>query len=273
MKYIYLLSILLLMIIINKNYYEQFDGENNKMIIIMATYNRKNGKTPFYLRRSMDSIINQSNKNWDLIIIGDKFEPYDDLLSIIDEFKLKTENKIVCLDNQLVERDFIKNKGNLWYSAGATSINLGLKYARENNYKYYAHLDDDDYWTNNHVSLLLDTYNKYPNCVFVNTKSTYKNSYLPYENMDVFENNRLPIPNGTIHSSFSFRIDILPFYYKTALNEYGIDEASDANMLQQIKTFIEDNKQYSSIYISELTCYHDIEGEERDTFKNTFGLK
>jgi hypothetical protein len=74
----------------------------------------------------------------------------------------------------------------------------------------------------------------------------------------------------TIHSSFSFRIDILPFYYKTALDEVGIDEPSDANMLQQIKTFIENNKQYSSIYISELTCYHDIEGETRDTFTNIY---
>ena len=110
---------------------------------------------------------------------------------------------------------------------------------------------------------------KYPNCIFTNTKSTYVNSYLPIENMDIFENNRLPIPNGTIHSSFSFRIDILPYYYKTALDEFGINEPSDANMLQQIKTFLENNKQYSSIYISELTCYHDFEGEVRDTFINS----
>ena len=63
--------------IITKNYYDHYNTENNKIIIIMATYNRKNGKTPFYLRRSLDSIMNQSNQNWDLIIVGDKFEPYN----------------------------------------------------------------------------------------------------------------------------------------------------------------------------------------------------
>jgi glycosyltransferase involved in cell wall biosynthesis len=123
----------------------------------MATYNRPNDKTPFYLRRSLDSIINQTNQNWNLIIVGDKFEPYDDLLSIIDEYKYKTNNKIICINNRDVERDYIKNKMKLWHSAGATSINVGLKYGRDNNYKYYAHLDDDDYWSNNHVSLLLYT--------------------------------------------------------------------------------------------------------------------
>ena len=266
---IYIIIFLLLFIYYKKTILN-YDNIHNKIIIIIATYNRPKGTTPFYLRRSLDCIINQINKNWDLIIVGDKYEPYNNLLSIIDEYKNKTDNKIICLNNLNVERDYIKTKRNLWHCAGATSINVGLKYARDNNYIYYAHLDDDDYWTNNHISLLLDTYNKYPNCVFVNTKSTHVHSYLPLENMNIFENNRLPIPQATIHSSFSFRIDILPFYYKTALDEFGINEPSDANMLQQIKTFIENNKQYSSVYISELTCYHDIEGEVRDTYKNIY---
>ena len=136
------------------NYTTTPNHNNNKIIIIMATYNRPNGKTPLYLRRSIDSIINQTNQNWDLIIVGDKYEPYNDLLSIIDEYKNKTNNKIICLNNLNVERDYIKNKQNLWHCAGANSMNTGLKYAREHNYKYYAHLDDDDYWKNNHISLI-----------------------------------------------------------------------------------------------------------------------
>ena len=39
---------------------------------------------------------------------------------------------------------------------------------------------------------------------------------------------------------------------------------SDANMLQQINNFLKKNKQYSSIYVPELTCHHDIEGEAKE---------
>ncbi len=240
---------------------EKFNNDI-KFIIVMATYNRKSGKTPEYLNKSLNSILNQKYTNWDLIVVGDKYEPFNELENIINEFKNKTKNNIILLDNQNVERDYIKNKQNLWYCAGATSINLGLKYAREHNYKYYCHLDDDDFWTNEHLSTLLEAY-KYPNCIFANTKSTYNDSYLPIENMEIYPNNRMPLASKTIHSSFSFRIDIIPFYYLTALNENGINIASDGNMLNEIYNFLKKNTQYCSIYVSKLTCYHDFEGETK----------
>jgi glycosyltransferase involved in cell wall biosynthesis len=241
---------------------EGFTNINNdiRFIIIMATYNRTNGKTAEYLDRSLNSIINQNYNNWDLIVIGDKYEPFNELENIINTFQQKTKNKIILLDNQNVERDYIKNKKNLWYSAGGTSINLGLKYARENNYKYYCHLDDDDFWTNEHLSSLLEAY-KYENCIFANTKSTYLGSYLPIEDMDIYENNRIPSEGEVIHSSYSFRIDLIPFIYETALNDTGIDLPSDYIMLNKIKNFINTNTNYKAIYVSKLTCFHDFEEE------------
>ena len=57
---------------------------NIKFVIIMATFNRKNGKTPGYLTRSLDCILAQSYTNWDLIIVGDKYEPENELIDIIN---------------------------------------------------------------------------------------------------------------------------------------------------------------------------------------------
>ena len=210
--------------------------------------------------------ISQKQKytNWDIIIIGDKYEPENELLTIINNYK-QSDNKIIYINNKNVERDYIKNKINLWNCAGGTSMNLGLKYARENNYKYYCHLDDDDYWTEDHLLLISQNYTKYENCIFINTKSTFKNSYLPFEDIDIFENNRLPISNETIHSSFSFRLDILPFYYDTSLTENGINNPSDSLMLLKIYNYIINNPQYCSIYIPILTCFHDIEGYIKNT--------
>jgi hypothetical protein len=107
-----------------------------------------------------------------------------------------------------------------------------------------------------------DVYKKFPRCVFANTKSKYLNGFLPQQNMELYENNRLPSPEGAIHSSFSFRIDIVPYYYSTSLDENGVTDPSDAQMLGSIREFILNNKgKYTSVYNSKLTCYHEIEGE------------
>ncbi len=233
---------------------------NIKFAIVMATYYRKNEKTKSYLEKSLNSIIKQNYENWDLILVGDKYEKEEELLDIIEKFQKETSNKIIYINNQFVERDKVKNKMCLWRCAGANSINLGLKYARENGYKYYAHLDDDDYWNNEHLESIANIYLKYKNCVFVNTQSTYiGKKYLPSNDIQVFENNMLPSPGQMIHSSFSFRLDILKFNYDTNL-EVGITSPSDYLMLKKIKEFIIENKNFCSIYIPKLTCFHDEEG-------------
>lgn len=242
------------------------DTENNiKYCIVMATYCRKNGKTPMYLKKSIESIINQLYNNWDLIIVGDKYEPENELLEIISNFQDKLiDNKIIYLNNNKVERDYIKDRWNLWGCAGANSINTGLRYARDNGYKYYCHLDDDDYWLSNHLFELNKVYTKYPMCVFANTQSTYKDGFLPIQNEvnDIYPNNRMPLSTKTIHSSFSFRMDIIPFYYFTQFEPNGIFVASDANMLDNIHKYIQMHPQYCSIYIPILTCHHDFEAEQ-----------
>lgn len=229
---------------------------SQKIIIVMATFHRTSGKTPNYLIRSLNSIFNQTYKKWDLIIVSDKYEPEDELLNIITKYK-----NIIYLKNDKVEREHIKDKKILWNCAGACSMNIGLNYARENGYKYYCHLDDDDYWTNNHLEIISNIYKNFPKCIFCNTKSTFRKSFLPKEDLKISKNNRLPTPCGNIHSSISFRIDIILNNYFTSFNENEIKEPSDALMLKYINGFLTNNKEYCSIYDSTLTCYHDVEGE------------
>ena len=249
--------------IMNTHTLDEYDTDI-KFIIIMATFNRANGKTLGYLENSLSHVISQKYKNWDLIIVGDKYEPEEELLTIIDKYRnlITFSNKIIYINNQTVERDYVVNKSNLWCCAGATSFNKGLSYARNNEYKYYCHLDDDDYWNEFHLKALYDVYKKYPNCVFANTKSTYMNSFLPKEDIDLYPNNRMPLSCQTIHSSYSFRIDIIPFYYNTSLTVHGVSYPSDAKMLNDIKQFILQNEtKYTSICNCILTCFHDLEGE------------
>ncbi len=266
---IIIIIIIILIYLLFNLYYDEFnnmyfeDIPNIKFAIIIPTFNRLNGKTLSYLKRSLDSIIKQKHKYWDIILVGDKFEPESLIIELVNSYQsnLNDINKIIYINNPKVERDYIKNKEVLWSCAGATSVNIGLKYARENKYKYYCHLDDDDYWSDTHLLHIAKTYNKYQNCIFANTQSTYNNSFLPKETFTLYENNRLPLSENTIHSSISFRIDILPFYYTTTFEDIPLTKPSDALLLDEIKKFLENNKEYTSIYIPVLTCYHDIEGE------------
>ena len=234
-----------------------------KFGVVVATYNRSNGKTPNYLRRCINSIINQTYTKWDLIVVGDKYEPEDELIILLDELrsKLSTNNKIIYLKNDRPERDFIKNKGRLWNIAGAASMNMGLKYCRDNGYKYYCHIDDDDYWHIGHLENFYNIYSTYDNCIFSNSRSKYRLDDHPNLSIPVYPNNLLPRHAGMIHSSISFRSDIIPFNYYTTEKEGEIDTPSDGKILEQIRQFILNHNQYCSIFTGNLTCYHDIEGE------------
>lgn len=233
---------------------------NNSAFIIMPTYFRKNGKSKQYLERSIQSIINQTYKDWTLVIIGDKYEPKQELDNIISKYNSICNNKIVYLYNTYVERDIVKssNKRHLWHCAGANACNMGLEYGLKNNFKYFFSLDDDDYWKNNHLSEHMKYYNENENCFFVVSQSTNRGRMLPLQTMSVYKNNLLPIPCGMINSAFSFRNDIFKFKHKN-VTASGWDYPGDAFLLGKIKDFLINNKQYYSIYNSVHTCYHDEE--------------
>lgn len=229
--------------------------------IVMATYCRPNGKTPDYLEISIESVLSQEHSNWDLIIVGDKYEPEDEILKIIYHYRPKTSNKIIYLRNVLVERDHIKNRDKLWRIAGATSMNMGLNYLRHNGYKYYSHMDDDDSWTSDHLSSLADIYSKNPRCVFSYSQAQHISGMLPPIKCEVKPNNRLPAMNELIHSSVTFRCDIIPFDYNTTLDESVPVQVADGDYWNRVTEFLKQNSKYCSIYSSKLTCLHLEEGQ------------
>ena len=97
--------------------------------VIVPTYNR-----PEMLKTAIQSILNQTHKNFEIIVINDAGE---DITSILKEFK--TKNPITCVKH-------IQNKGL------AASRNSGLTVARG---KYIAFLDDDDVYYPDHLETLL----------------------------------------------------------------------------------------------------------------------
>ena len=110
---------------------------NELVSIIIPFYNSEK-----YLKRSLDSVVFQSYKNLDIILIDDKST--DDSLSICKTYQ-KNDGRIRIFKNDI-------NKG------PGGSRNLGLKNAM-GEYVYF--MDSDDELDKNAILLLLDSYKKH----------------------------------------------------------------------------------------------------------------
>ena len=60
-----------------------------KLGIVIATYQRKDGTTPFFLQKALDSIFSQTYQNFKIFLIGDKYEDNEEFVNIISKTTIK----------------------------------------------------------------------------------------------------------------------------------------------------------------------------------------
>jgi glycosyltransferase involved in cell wall biosynthesis len=115
--------------------------------IIMPTFNRPN-----HLIRALQSIINQTFRNWQLYIIGDKCPMLEQVMESLR------------LNNQFDERirfwNFQDNNG----AGGAVPRNYALYLAQT---EWVAYLDDDNTWEPDHLQNFMDVVEKQPDVKYV----------------------------------------------------------------------------------------------------------
>lgn len=137
-----------------------------KISVILTTYNVEN-----YIEECIDSLLDQTIKNFELIIVDDG----------------STDNTLKILDSKYPKLNVIKNE----HMGAAKCRNMGLKMARG---KYICILDSDDYFEKDMLELMLNKMEKYDADVAVS--SAYKFDNLTSEevithymlNKDVFKN-------------------------------------------------------------------------------------
>ena len=110
---------------------------NIQVSVIIPVYNVEQ-----YLRQCLDSVINQTYKDTEIIIVND-CSP-DNSLQIIKEYQQK-DDRIVLLD--------LKQNVGLGFAR-----NAGMKVARG---KYITFIDSDDWVTKDYVEVLYNTIEKY----------------------------------------------------------------------------------------------------------------
>lgn len=230
--------------------------------IVILTYKRRDGKTPFFLKRALESVFNQTYNNFKIFLIGDKYEDNDEFLSIIKSF----DNKKIYYENLpfAKERDKYSDKWVVWSYAGTYASNYGINKAVSEGFDYVCHLDHDDWWLPNHLEEI-------NNCIvsteadWLCTKSTYNspNVFLPRTMNNEIYQVFLPKSSSLIHSSVCINFKKIPLRYKNIYEETGkIGLPGDAELWERMRSYIIENN-LKSFHINKLTCRHDEEGYER----------
>jgi glycosyltransferase involved in cell wall biosynthesis len=116
--------------------FNKLEKENYKYVIIIPNYNNDhgdyNGKT--YLRNSIESVLKQTYKDFELIIVDDCSD--DTSVKTIKSYK---DDRIHLIQNKRKRR----NGG---------SRNVGIDYAFDNlKFDYFCFLDSDDWWIDENV--------------------------------------------------------------------------------------------------------------------------
>lgn len=235
--------------------------ENTSFGIVIATYKRKDSKTPFYLHRALESITNQTYKNYKVFLIGDKYESPEEVELILS----KLNNKNIEFENLSYAKEREKYSGMaLWLCGGVNAINYAINKALNEGFEYICHLDHDDWWYENHLELINKCISE-TNSDWICTKSTYKNvsNILPNIDIDVDYCTFYPAYAKLIHSSVCMNFKKIPLLYRNVFEETGLDNSpSDGDLWERARKYIINNNLNSTL-INKITCRHDEEGYEQ----------
>jgi glycosyltransferase involved in cell wall biosynthesis len=229
--------------------------------IVITTYQKKDGTTPFFLKRAIDSIMDQNYDNFKIYVIGDKYENNEEFKLICDKYpkdKLYYENL-----PEAKERDVYTDKWLIWSYAGCFANNYGINKSVNDGFEYICHLDHDDEWYPNHLSSLNDAINK-TEALWLCTKSEYINNIvLPPINSENILIPFLPEPERLIHSSTCINFKKIPLRHRNVYEETGkIGLPGDADLWLRIREYLIQTNQTGCL-VNKITCKHIEEGYER----------
>jgi glycosyltransferase involved in cell wall biosynthesis len=232
--------------------------EDLKIGISIPTYRRGDGSTPRYLQRALDSINNQTYKNYKIFLIGDRYDDNDEFLKIAKSFP---EQEKIYFENLPVakERDTYDDKLLVWLYGGINATNHSINIALNEGIEYICHLDHDDYWSENHLEEIVKCISE-TKSEWICTKSTYINgSVLPTVLSSDEYVEFLPLPSGIVHSSVCINFKKIPLLYE---NFYEIHKkpafAGDSYLWSRMSEYIKQNNIKSNL-INKLTCFKDEE--------------
>lgn len=233
-----------------------------KIGITMATYQRADDTTPVFLKRALESIMQQTYTDWKLYVVGDKYENEQEFFSIVESIippeKLSIVNLVFAKERDLYNND--QDRTILWNTGGTHALNTAIDMAVGDGVFDLCHLDHDDYWLNNHLHEIATTIGKLRRKpAFVFTQSRFiDRPYFPAIPPDGGFEQRFPSYASLIHSSVYIDYKQIPLRYRNVWETSMILFPSDGDMWERCRQFMKLHNMDSYI-IKKVTCVHDLE--------------
>jgi len=250
-----------------------------KLAIIITTYQRPDGNTPHLLKRTLESVLNQTYQNFKIFLIGDKYEDQEEFLSfknLIPSDKLYIEN----LPNAIEREKYKYPSWELWWSGGVNAHNHAIESALKENFKYIAFIDHDDVWHPQHLARFNEVLHlTSPSLIF--TQGFYNESKLPSESQiqdkleidlkkyfELSDNIKaypsIPHECSFIKSSVCIDFSQINLRFRDKKAETGEGGPSDADLWMRIRELVIKEEINPSIYIEDLTVsIYESEGYSR----------
>lgn len=229
--------------------------------IVITTYQRSDGSTPYYLRKALDSIFAQDYQNFKVFVIGDRYENNDEFVEICSSY----DNERMYYENLPVaaERDKYTDKWLVWKYGGCAANNYGINKSVEMGYDYVCHLDHDDEWEPNHLSSLKMGIER-TGALWLCTKSHYVGGrVLPEVNSTDEICDFYPRPEGLIHSSVCINFKEIPLRHRNVYEEEGnVGLPGDADLWKRMSDYLRSINRPGCL-INKITCKHLEEGYEQ----------
>jgi len=232
-----------------------------KISVVMAVYNEEK-----FLEESVDSILNQTFKDWELVIVNDCST--DNSLNIIKSY-MKKDKRIRLVNNK-------KNGG------CPDSRNDGLKISKG---EYIAILDGDDVSHPKRLEKEVNYLEKNPHIFLVGSSAVYINEegkeirrFRKYNDHEMLAW-RLPQSCGIVHSSIMFRNEGLIYnnYFKGASDyKFYLDLLSKGKNLTNLPEFLVRYRLHGgsmSISGKEMQEGFSNEAKEQIDFKSKFRIR
>lgn len=228
---------------------------DQKIGIVIPTYQRPDGKTPYYLKRALDSIRAQIFTEYQVYIIGDDYSNIDELIGITSLYK-----KVLCfnLEKSVERQKYPYGDHRLWCTGGLTASLIGIRFALNQGLEYICHLDHDDWWEQNHLECINRAITE-NNPLFVCTLSTYKiPAILPRFEVSNEIKEFYPVGCGLINSSACVKYSDTKLRARDCYEETGKAFPADADLWCRMAEEMKATGKKGYV-ITSLTCHHDEE--------------
>lgn len=208
---------------------------NKKVSVIISTYNRA-----IYIERAIQSILSQTYKNIEIIVVDDNNENSVARAEMIEKMKKYDKNNKVI---------YLKHKVN---KNGAAARNTGISYATGD---YITFLDDDDYFFPDRISKLVKKI-KDSSCDAIYTGFIIVKNKKILNISDAIKNGNLQLDILKQNSFFGTGSNM--FFKTSILREiHGFDESFLRN--QDLEVFVRFFRKYKIDNINEVLVVKNID--------------